>query len=399
MKSPSASRGGLVADSKSKRSYSCFYTMFPAACLICLGLFFATSSFSPGYTEKLISWRANPQKQNMNSLSQKFGTDKVQDKCKNQCRPRGSKALPAGIVSSTSSFETRPLWDLPAVRKKHHKRRQVTEVNQTKNLFAMAVGIKQKDLVDKMVSKFVEANFTIMLFHYDGNVDDWKEFDWNDHAIHVAVLNQGKWWFAKRFLHPDIVEEYDYIFLWDEDLGVEYFHPDNYISIIRSEGLEISQPALEPTLSEVHHQITVRSRRTMVHRRTYKTGGCDLNSPGPPCTGWIEMMAPVFSRPAWRCVWYMIQNDLIHAWGLDMQLGYCAQGDRTKNVGVVDAEYIIHYNRPTLGGVDKTTTDSSQPQEDHRLDVRKLSFRELDIFKKRWETAVKEDPCWVDPFQ
>lgn len=35
-------------------------------------------------------------------------------------------------------------------------------------------------------------------------------------------------WFAKRFLHPDIVAEYDYIFLWDEDLGVEYFHPDKY---------------------------------------------------------------------------------------------------------------------------------------------------------------------------
>ena len=69
------------------------------------------------------------------------------------------------------------------------------------------------------------------------------------------------------------------------------------------------------------------------------------------------MMAPVFSRAAWRCVWHMIQvcsrclilpyisqysplhssflkhitfmnivqNDLIHAWGLDKKLGYCAQ--------------------------------------------------------------------------
>ena len=36
-------------------------------------------------------------------------------------------------------------------------------------------------------------------------------------------------WFAKRFLHPDIVAEYDYIFLWDEDLGVEQFHPDKYV--------------------------------------------------------------------------------------------------------------------------------------------------------------------------
>lgn len=32
-------------------------------------------------------------------------------------------------------------------------------------------------------------------------------------------------WFAKRFLHPDIVALYSYIFLWDEDIGVENFHP------------------------------------------------------------------------------------------------------------------------------------------------------------------------------
>ncbi|XLR35288.1 hypothetical protein S83_063188, partial [Arachis hypogaea] len=49
---------------------------------------------------------------------------------KNQCRPRGSEALPAGIVSSTSSFETRPLWDIPAVRKKHHQQRQVAYVEK-----------------------------------------------------------------------------------------------------------------------------------------------------------------------------------------------------------------------------------------------------------------------------
>ena len=36
-------------------------------------------------------------------------------------------------------------------------------------------------------------------------------------------------WFAKRFLHPDIVSEYAYIFLWDEDLGVANFHVGRYI--------------------------------------------------------------------------------------------------------------------------------------------------------------------------
>lgn len=35
-------------------------------------------------------------------------------------------------------------------------------------------------------------------------------------------------WFAKRFLHPAVVSIYDYIFLWDEDLGVKNFHPGRY---------------------------------------------------------------------------------------------------------------------------------------------------------------------------
>lgn len=93
----------------------------------------------------------------------------------------------------------------------------------------------------------------------------------------------------------------------------------------------------------------------------------------------------------------VLQNDLIHAWGLDYQLGYCAQasysffffslvyqcflslvhcisfvssymfsyqesyrwqGDRTKNIGIVDAEYIFHYGHPTLGGTDENKVNS-----------------------------------------
>ncbi|KAH1155934.1 hypothetical protein GYH30_050962 [Glycine max] len=370
----------LDSDSKSKRS--CFCGIVPAVSLLCVVLLFSTLFFAQRYNEKLLRWKMNIKKLK-------------NDNCKNQCRTGGSHALPEGIISNTSDLEMRHLWDLPMTKTIENKE------NASTNLFAMAVGIKQKDLVNKLVKKFLSSNFVVMLFHYDGIVDEWNDFEWNNHVIHVAVANQSKWWFAKRFLHPDIVAEYGYIFLWDEDLGVEHFHPDRYVSIIKSEGLEISQPALDSNKSEVHHQITARGRRSNVHRRIYKTGGsgkrCDESSTAPPCTGWVEMMAPVFSRAAWRCVWYMIQNDLIHAWGLDMQLGYCAQGDRTKNVGVVDAEYIVHYGHPTLGGLD--VNEVSSRTKDHRVDVRRLSYRELQVFRKRWQKAVEEDDCWVDPFQ
>jgi hypothetical protein len=38
-------------------------------------------------------------------------------------------------------------------------------------------------------------------------------------------------WYAKRFLHPDIVSAYEYIFIWDEDLGVEHFDAEEYALI------------------------------------------------------------------------------------------------------------------------------------------------------------------------
>ncbi|KAJ0640340.1 hypothetical protein HanOQP8_Chr16g0610301 [Helianthus annuus] len=293
---------------------------------------------------------------------------------KNQCSPDGSEALPKGIVAKTSDLEMRPLWG-PRKKRKNPK--------APMSLLAMAVGKKQKANVNEMIKKFPSDDFVIMLFHYDGIVDDWKDLEWSSRAIHISAISQTKWWFAKRFLHPDVVSEYAYIFLWDEDLGVQNFDAGRYVSIIRNEGLHISQPALDPEKSEVHHEMTTREKGSTVHR-------------------WVEMMAPVFSKEAWRCVWYMIQNDLIHAWGLDMQLGYCAQGNRTQYIGIVDSEYVVHYGLPTLGGSEnKPTQDTVSMESNHidiRTEVRKQSFNELETFKRRWRKAVEEDNCWVDPY-
>ncbi|KAL8545287.1 hypothetical protein ACS0TY_005460 [Phlomoides rotata] len=270
------------------------------------------------------------------------------------------------------------------------------------SLLALAVGYAQKELVNQIVEKFLGEEFGVMLFHYDGVVDEWNDLEWSTRVIHVSAINQTKWWFAKRFLHPDIVAEYDYIFLWDEDLGLDNFHPRRYVSIIEEEGLEISQPALDPAKSHVHHRITVRHPRSRVHR--FQDGGsgrCDRNSSAPPCVGWVEMMAHVFSRAAWRCAWYMIQNDLIHAWGLDKQLGYCAQGDRTIKVGVVDEEYILHLGLPTLGAATNNLVleiSGSLDKSNNRSAVRLRSYAEMRSFRNRWNQAVKEDECWVDPF-
>ncbi|KAA8536613.1 hypothetical protein F0562_029091 [Nyssa sinensis] len=372
----------LLSDPKSR---SCLCSFFITASLICGAYFIGSAFLAKDYREILPRWDTNDTRQNTQSddcqiSSRQEKNDTRQNtqssKCKNRCMAFGSEALPEGIVVKTSNLEMRPLWGPVADNKKS---------KPSVNLLAIAVGIKQKEIVNQIVEKFPANDFVVILFHYDGVVDEWSDLGWSGRVLHVSAMNQTKWWFAKRFLHPDIVAEYDYIFLWDEDLGVKNFHPIRYLSIVKDEGLEISQPALDPAKSEVHHQITARMRKSRVHRRFYKlkgSGRCDDNSTAPPCIGWVEMMAPVFSRAAWRCAWYMIQNDLIHAWGLDIQLGYCAQGDRTKNVGVVDSEYIVHLGLPTLGVSDKNklsdeapghvsqTTDASESSVSRRVDNR-----------------------------
>ncbi|KAJ6402027.1 hypothetical protein OIU84_014157 [Salix udensis] len=333
--------------------------------------------------------------------------------------------LPRGIIQASSDLELKPLWSTSSSRSK-------VEPSTRGYLLAIPVGIKQKDGVDHIVQKFLPENFTVMLFHYDGNVDGWWDLDWSDEAIHIVAKNQTKWWFAKRFLHPAVVSAYDYIFLWDEDLGVEHFNPGRYLKIVRFEGLEISQPALDPNSTNIHHRITVRARANKFHRRVYDSRGrtkCSDISEGPPCTGFVEGMAPVFSRSAWYCAWHLIQNDLVHGWGMDMKLGYCAQdipphypgafkridflgcdpkGDRTKKVGVIDSEYILHKGIQTLGGRKPPERKASNKEEmtrrhrtasgDPRMEIRRQSVWELQIFRDRWQQAVKEDKNWVDPF-
>ncbi|EOY34394.1 T6D22.12 isoform 4 [Theobroma cacao] len=209
--------------------------------------------------------------------------------------PRGAELLPPGIVVAESDLYLRRLWGEPGEDLK----------KKPKYLVTFTVGIAQRNNIDACVKKFSE-DFQILLFHYDGHTTEWDQFEWSKNAIHVSVRKQTKWWYAKRFLHPDIVASYEYIFIWDEDLGVEHFNGERYIELVKKHGLEISQPGLEPN-NGLTWQMTKRRGDREVHKITEEKPGWCSDSHLPPCAAFVEIMAPVFSREAWRCVWYMIQ--------------------------------------------------------------------------------------------
>lgn len=34
----------------------------------------------------------------------------------------------------------------------------------------------------------------VMLFHYDGKVSEWNDFEWSRNAIHISTRKQAKWY-------------------------------------------------------------------------------------------------------------------------------------------------------------------------------------------------------------
>ncbi|CAN6485650.1 unnamed protein product [Victoria cruziana] len=286
--------------------------------------------------------------------------------------PRGAETLPPGIVVSESDLYLRRLWGKPS---------EDLQI-RPKYLVTFTVGYAQKANIDACVKKFSE-NFTILLFHYDGRTSEWDGFEWSRRAIHVSARKQTKWWYAKRFLHPDIVAAYDYIFIWDEDLGVEHFNAERYIELVRKHGLEISQPGLEPNKG-LTWQMTKRRGDSEVHKETEERPGWCSDPHLPPCAAFVEIMAPVFSRDAWRCVWHMIQNDLVHGWGLDFALRKCVHPAHEK-IGVVDSQWIVHQVVPSLGSQGQAK-DGKAPWEG----VRERCRSEWTTFQGRMAEAERK---------
>ncbi|KAE9608002.1 hypothetical protein Lalb_Chr08g0230911 [Lupinus albus] len=301
---------------------------------------------------------------NNNRSSSRYQSSNDTSKIWVPSNPRGAERLPPGIVDAESDFNLRRLWGKPSE----------DLATKPKYLITFTVGYDQRDNIDKAVKKFSE-NFTILLFHYDGRATEWEEFEWSKKAIHVSTRKQTKWWYAKRFLHPDIVAPYDYIFIWDEDLGVEHFDAEEYLKLVRKHGLDISQPALEPNKGLVW-QMTKRRDDEEVHKVTEEKPGRCFDPHMPPCAAFIEIMAPVFSRDAWRCVWHMIQNDLVHGWGLDFAMRKCVEPAHEK-IGVVDAQWIVHQGIPSLGNQGESEDVGKPPRNgvEHRCRMEWTMFQ------------------------
>jgi len=199
------------------------------------------------------------------------------------------------------------------------QKQKKTEKSSQKYLYASAVNQEGKKYLSKIIHRFGHQDFDYLIFVYDNA--QFKEEIYKDC---VFIHEKGiKWQFAKRYLTPEYCKEYNYIFIWDDDIDIEDFSYRDFIEIMERNNLEIAQPALSYK-SYPTKRITLKNEKYRIGRYV----------------DYVENMIPVFTREAWFKYWTMMEKDYnFWGWGYNaLAKSFCGY----KNMGIVDCETVRH---------------------------------------------------------
>lgn len=191
-------------------------------------------------------------------------------------------------------------------------------------LYVSPVGGAAAELLPGVMNAFQGAGTDRWLLQYDD-----AELAVPD-GVRVIRDKGYKWQLALRHLHPDAVADYDFIFFWDDDLGVSNFDPLRFARIMRVNRLDMAQPAIQSPHG-LSHAIT-RHRPCPPPWRD--PDGVTAHPVVGRLTNFVEIMAPVFTREAWREFYSYLDPDNRSGWGYD----YIPLGRK----GIVDAMPVVH---------------------------------------------------------
>ena len=150
-------------------------------------------------------------------------------------------------------------------------------------------------------------------------------------ADSLRIDSKGPKWVALKKLledHPALIDDYDHIWLPDDDLEIEPDDANRFFEICRRFQLELAQPSLSPD-SPATHPLVIHNSASSVR-----------------FTNFVETMAPCFSA---GCLRLALQTfDATQSgWGIDWLWPRFIQ-NREAGMGIVD-DVVIRHTRP-LGG-------------------------------------------------
>ncbi len=186
-------------------------------------------------------------------------------------------------------------------------------------LYASPVGKNGKPWLQKLIERFGHDRFDYLIFAYDDVALEEEIFQ----KCRIVREKGLRWYFLKKYVTPAVCAPYDYIFLWPDDIDVRGFDPVAFVETMRTNNLELAQPALTED-SFFSWDITRQSAKHKIGRYV----------------DFVEIMVPVFTREAWARYWDMLESDGNHwGWGYDIfaraVCGYT-------NLGIIDCLPVQH---------------------------------------------------------
>lgn len=161
----------------------------------------------------------------------------------------------------------------------------------------------------------------LLLSPYD-TLADMEAFD----PTLTIPLKGGKWDAIHQIFttRPELLEQYDYIWLPDDDIEIPADAPSRLLAIATAENLDLCQPALSPD-SRFSHLVTVQNRFTRLR-----------------FTNFVELMAPMM-RPTILARALPLMEGRWAAKGLDYIWHGYAPGKEAPRVAIIDAVPAGHH--------------------------------------------------------
>lgn len=150
--------------------------------------------------------------------------------------------------------------------------------NGRRSLVATFVGGAARERVARALASFPPERFSLMVFVYDDS--EWGGEPWAHRATIVHVRGQMKWWYVKRFLHPELVAGYEYLLLLDDDVALApSFDADGFVGVLREHAVGLGQPAHAPgsaTSAQYVHALAQRPGVLGLWTNFVEIGACDV---------------------------------------------------------------------------------------------------------------------------
>ena len=181
-----------------------------------------------------------------------------------------------------------------------------------------------------------------------------------------------KWPGIDALLHerPDLLDRYDAFWFPDDDLAVDKEGVDRMFAFFHAFRLSLAQPALT--------RDSYFTWETLLQKE-----GCHLRY-----GGFVEVMAPLFSRAALRLCWPTFSESR-SGWGLDWLWPPLCQGAGIGRIAVIDATPVRH-TRPVGGELYRNHPDLEPRRDAERL-LGRRGIREVRaVAKYAFEGQVRD---------